>query len=357
MGKITRKSVSDIPAATRKNAHLDLAKKALPPKDTPHPLDAITLPYCSMPEADLSNTDISMLWLGKRLTSPLMITGMTGGTKRARLLNQMLAAAANKHGIALGIGSQRASLQSGETQAELRAVAPDIPLIGNIGAAQLAADGGLELAQQAIDDIDADALAIHLNPLQEVIQPEGDHDWRGVRAKIRAASQILSRPVLVKEVGAGLSSDVVAMLASDGIEMMDVAGRGGTNWAVVEAIRQTPDAKRLYSPFLDTGIVLPDAITGARQCGETLFLIASGGIRHGLDASRCLWLGANIVGIAGRVLEALEDEDGSCHEGRLDDYLTEFVQQIKLSIFLSGAGKLSQFQKIARKNKQFFVNI
>ena len=352
MSKITTKSVSDIPAATRKDAHLDLAKKAMPPKDTPHPLDAITLPYCAMPEADLSNIDISMLWLGKRLNSPLMITGMTGGTKRARILNQMLAAAANKHGIALGIGSQRASLQSGETQAELRDVAPDIPLIGNIGATQLAADGGLDLAQRAIDDIDADALAIHLNPLQEVIQPEGDHDWRGVRAKIRKANQILSRPVLVKEVGAGLSSDVVAMLASDGIEMIDVAGKGGTNWAAVEAARQNPDAQRLYSPFLDTGIALPDAITGARHRGKTLFIIASGGIRHGLDASRCLWLGANIAGIAGRVLKALEDQDGSRHEDRLDDYLTDFVQQIKLSIFLSGAGSLSQFQKNARLGRK-----
>ncbi len=348
MSKITRESVSDIPAAARKNDHLDLAKKAVPPKDTPHPLDAITLPYCAMPEANLSNIDISMLWLGKRLTSPLMITGMTGGTKRARILNQMLAAAANKHGIALGIGSQRASLQSGETQRELRDVAPDIPLIGNIGAAQLAADGGLEFAQQAIDDIDADALAIHLNPLQEVIQPEGDHDWRGVRAKIRTANQILSRPILVKEVGAGLSSDVVAMLASDGIENMDVAGKGGTNWAVVEAARRGPDAQRLYSPFLDTGIALPEAITGARQCGEALFIIASGGIRHGLDACRCLWLGANIAGIAGRVLEALEDQDGSCHEGRLDHYLTDFVQQMKLSIFLSGARTLSKFRKMAK---------
>lgn len=340
--------IDKIPAATRKNAHLDLAKKAVPLDHMPHPLDAITLPYCALPEANLSTINISTSWLGKQLQAPLMITGMTGGTSRARKLNQFLAAAANKHGIALGIGSQRASLQASESQAELRQLAPDIPLIGNIGGAQLAAEGGLALAQCAIDDIQADALAIHINPLQEAIQPEGDHDWHGVRAAILAAKQTLSCPILVKEVGAGLSFDVVDMLASDGIEMIDVAGKGGTNWAAVEAARQTPNASQFYEPFLDIGIDLPDAIRGARQVGEPLFIIASGGIRHGMDASRCLWLGADIAGIAGGALRSLEDENGVCHESRLDDYLSDFIQQIKLSLFLTGNQSITNFRKMAR---------
>ena len=339
---------SEISVAARKDAHLDLAKKAVPSDDMPHPLDAITLPYCALPEANLSSINITTCWLGKQLKAPLMITGMTGGTSRARSLNQLLAAAANKHGIALGIGSQRASLQAGESQAELRRIAPDIPLIGNIGGAQLAAEGGLGLAQRAIDDIQADALAIHINPLQEAIQPEGDHDWRGVRAAILAAKQTLSCPILVKEVGAGLSIDVVDMLASDGIEMMDVAGKGGTNWAAVEAARRTPNTAQLYEPFLDMGIDLPDAIHGARQVSDQLFIIASGGIRHGMDASRCLWLGADIAGIAGRALRALEDENGTFHEGRLDDYLSDFIQQIKLSLFLTGNQSIANFKKMAR---------
>ena len=148
--------------------------------------------------------------------------------------------------------------------------------------------------------------------------------------------------------GAGLSVDVVDMLASDGIEMIDVAGKGGTNWAAVEAARQTPNASQLYEPFLDIGIDLPDAIRGARQAGEPLFIIASGGIRHGVDASRCLWLGADIAGIAGRALRALEDENGTCHEGRLDDYLSDFIQQIKLTLFLTGNQSITNFIKMAR---------
>ena len=139
-------------------------------------------------------------FLGTELAAPLMITGMTGGTERAMSINKVLAQTAQQQQIALGLGSQRASLESGQSQSELRRIAPDAVLIGNLGGAQLAGKDGLKLAQAAVEDIKADALAIHLNPLQEAIQPEGDHDWRGVLAAIESAVVELDCPVLVKEV-------------------------------------------------------------------------------------------------------------------------------------------------------------
>jgi len=332
--------------ADRKNRHLDLAKASQPM--AVHPLDSITLPYCALPECDLSAISLSARLFGKDLAAPLMITGMTGGTDRANTLNSLLAEAAQTHKIALGLGSQRASLEAGNSQAELRKLAPDAVLIGNLGGAQLAGKDGIKLARAAAEDIRADALAIHLNPLQEAIQPEGDHDWTGVLAAIEEAVSTLPCPVLVKEVGAGLSGEVVRRLAGVGVRHVDVAARGGTNWAEIELHRRPAEDAALYQPFLSTGLMLPEAIAQARAVSEQVSIIASGGIRHGLDAAKTLWLGADIAGMAGQILRAAEDEAGGLHPDRLATTLDMIQKQLKLSLFFTGSPSITAFK---RKNR------
>ena len=329
--------------ADRKNAHLDLAKASQPLAD--HPLDAVSLPYCALPECDLNRVSLTTEFLGTELDAPLIITGMTGGTDRAMAINRVLADTAQKKKIALGLGSQRASLESGQSQAELRRLAPDAVLIGNLGGAQLAGKDGLKLARAAIEDIKADALAIHLNPLQEAIQPEGDHDWRGVLSAIETAVGTLNCPVLVKEVGAGLSGNVVRRLAAIGVRHVDVAARGGTNWAQIELNRRPATDRAHYAPFLSCGLMLPDAIAQARAVSNNLCIIASGGVRHGLDAAKCLWLGADLVGMAGQILRTVEDDSGHLHPKQLSDLLFSVQQQLRLSLFLAGKSSIKAFKR------------
>ena len=329
--------------ADRKNVHLDLAKAIQPLSD--HPLDEVSLPYCALPECDLNRVSLTTIFLGNKLAAPLMITGMTGGTDRAMGINRVLAETAQKKKIALGLGSQRASLESGQSQAELRRLAPDAVLIGNLGGAQLAGKDGLRLACAAVEDIKADALAIHLNPLQEAIQPEGDHNWRGVLGAIETAVGTLNCPVLIKEVGAGLSGDVVKRLAAIGVQHVDVAARGGTNWAEIELNRRPAADRAHYAPFLSYGLMLPEAIAQARSVSDNLCIIASGGIRHGLDAAKCLWLGADLVGMAGQILRAAEDETGHLHPEQLSNMLDSVQQQLKLSMFLAGKSSIRAFKR------------
>ena len=338
---MTRKSPPQ--TADRKNVHLDLAKASLPLNN--HPLDAVKLPYCALPECDLNAVSLKTEFLGVELAAPLMITGMTGGTERAMSINKVLAQTAQQQQIAFVLGSQRDSLESGQSQSELRRIAPDAVLIGNLGGAQLAGKDGLKLAQAAVEDIKADALAIHLNPLQEAIQPEGDHDWRGVLAAIESAVVELDCPVLVKEVGAGLSGDVVRRLSTIGVICVDVAAKGGTNWAEIELNRRQTTDWPHYKPFLDFGLSLPDAITQGRAVSESLCIIASGGVRHGVDVAKCLWLGADLVGMAGQILRAVEDESAKLHPKRLAFMLDNLKQQLRLSLFLAGKSSIKGFKR------------
>ncbi len=340
------------PTSARKDAHLDLAKHQWPHgAESRHPLDNIDLPYNALPELNLSDTDISVRFLGRRLAMPVMITGMTGGTDRSNKINSALVAVARDAGIAVGLGSQRASLEAGQSQKTLRKQAGNTILIGNIGAAQLVQPQGMELARRAVDDLEADALAIHLNPLQELVQPEGDHSWAGISSAIERAVSRLPCPVLIKEVGAGLSGDVVTRLYGLGVRHVDLAARGGTNWALIEASRQTAQNQQLYAPFLSMGIDLPCAITAARTACPDMQLIASGGIRHGLDMAKCLWLGADMAGIAGAVISQLEDEEGRLQQDRLAGWLQMSKDQIRLSLFLTGARTVSQLKILKTETK------
>ena len=328
----------DLISANRKDIHIDLAKSDASRSLRPHPLDLITLPHNALPEMDFYDVSTTCRFLNRTLSFPFMITGMTGGTLRGDKLNLAFAEVANQCRVALGVGSQRSSLAHNRSQNELRRLAPDIPLIGNIGGVQLAQSNGLDLAKAAINDLEADALAIHLNPLQEIIQPEGDRNWRGVLTAIEKAVADLPCPVIVKEVGAGISLSVAQKLQNVGVSHIDIASAAGTNWARIEAERLSEEERNIYAPFLDWGHLITDVLPEMRRSLKNVTLIGSGGLRDGLDLAKLLWLGCDIGGSASILLKALETEDLNIQQKNLHKCLEMLKEQLTIALFLTGHG-------------------
>ena len=337
-----------ITAASRKDAHIDLALDPATKSAGDNGFDQLCFEHCALPEMALSAIDLSVEFLDKKLAAPMMIGAMTGGTMRAEEINRALAAVAQDHKIAFAVGSQRAALELGKTASDLRIIAPDIPIISNLGGIQLAQSDGIDLAKAAIDDLQADAIAIHLNPLQEAIQPEGEHDWRGVRDAIAALVKADMAPVIVKEVGAGISASLASDLFACGVAAVDVAGFGGTNWARIEVARRNDDITP-FAPFLDWGIPTLNclmAVTKSRPKAlrHNHLIIASGGLRHGLDAMRAYWLGADITSLAGPLLKRLLDDDKTPSPEQLGQFVAQVEQQMALTLFLTGAPNLAEFR-------------
>ena len=293
----------------RKTDHIDLVlKQRLETAAQASPWDEVRLIHNALPEKDLLRFDLSTEFLGKRLRRPFIISSMTGGPFKAEKINAHLAEAAQELGIAMGVGSQRVALLSAGSSGltnQLRTWAPDVPIYANLGAAQLRDDFSLGEIQRAIDMIAADALIIHLNCLQELMQEDGDTDWRGLLSAIETVCACLDVPVIAKEVGMGISAWTARRLVNVGVEAIDVAGKGGTNFIEVEAGR-TADSRlqALGEIFKDWGIATPEAVRAIRAELPDIPLIASGGIRHGLDAAKAIKLGANLIAQAGPVLQA-----------------------------------------------------
>ncbi|WP_028238164.1 type 2 isopentenyl-diphosphate Delta-isomerase [Stutzerimonas azotifigens] len=325
----------------RKDDHLDIVldpTRAHRQVDTG--LEAVRFAHCAAPELRLERIDLSASLVGKRLAAPLLISAMTGGAERARRINHHLAEAAEALGIGLAVGSQRVALESGADQGlttELRRLAPTIPLLANFGAAQLAAGYGLEQARRAVEMIGADALVIHFNPLQEAVQHGGDHDWRGVLKALERLARQLQVPLVAKEVGAGLSGDIARRLVEAGVAVLDVAGAGGTSWAAVEAERAAdPQQRAVALAFVGWGIPTAQAIREVRAACPDTPLIASGGIRDGLDAARAIRLGADLVGQAAGVL--------GCAVESSEAVVTHFqvlIQQLRVACFCTGSADLA----------------
>ncbi len=285
----------------------------------------------ALPEISLDSVDLSTKFLGKSVRCPVLITGMTGGYKDAGPINSALAAAAQKHGLAFGVGSQRAMIESPELAAtyKVRKVAPDIPLLANIGAFQLK-KYPIEKIESLVSSIDADALAVHLNPLQEAIQPEGDTDFSGVMDAIRKVCEKLSVPVMVKETGAGISQDVALKLKDAGVDWLDISGAGGTSWSMVEYLRGGD-----LVGFGDWGIPTAEAVM---QCRGVLPMVASGGIRNGLDGAKAIALGADMCGGAYPFIKAMRDDV-------LDSFVGTFVKQMRLCAYLTGSKDFNHLKK------------
>lgn len=269
-------------------------------------LEKYSLIHCAMPEMALDDVDLRVSLLGKPLQAPLLISAMTGGTATAARINFHLAEAAQTLGIAMGVGSQRPAIEdpAASWTYQVRQSAPDAFLMANLGAVQLNYGYGVEQCRRAIDMIRADALVLHLNPLQECLQPDGNTDFSNLLARIEALCKTLPVPVVVKEVGWGLSEEVAHQLAQVGVAALDVAGAGGTCWSEVERHRiGQPAMRSIASDFADWGIPTSESIQLARQGAPDLPIIASGGIRTGIDVAKCIALGADAAGVAHPLLQ------------------------------------------------------
>ena len=332
--------MSDDATTHRKDQHLDVVLSGRGRHANDAGFDAVRFVHEAMPDLDHAAIDLGADFLGRRLKAPLLISSMTGGPSRAEAINARLAEAAQALGIALAVGSQRSALENGGVAGldqSLRRRAPDVPLLANIGAAQLIRGFGLDQARRAIDMIGADALIVHLNPLQEACQPEGDRDWRDVGAALAALIAGLDTPVVVKETGAGISTPTARRLVDMGVAALDVAGAGGANWGLIEGERATAPFDKAHAlAFADWGIPTVRAIAEVRAaCPETV-IIGSGGVRNGLDAAKAIRLGADIVGQAAGVLDA-----ATISTEAVVEHFEVVIRQLRTACFCTGSAGLA----------------
>ena len=301
----------------------------------------------ALPELDFASIDTHASFLGKTLETPLLISCMTGGTGSAAAINQRLAEAAEEAGVALGVGSQRKAIEDPDTAHtfKVREYAPNIPILANLGAVQLNYGFGLDACEQAVEMVEADALVFHLNVLQEVIQPEGQCNFEGLLEKMGQIARQLSVPVIVKEIGCGISKEVAERCAAAGLRYIDTAGVGGTSWARIEA--QRAGDLDLGELFADWGIPTPESIAQVSEIKE-LKVIGSGGVRSGLDAAKAIALGAHVVGLAAPFLEpALESTEAVLRVIRRID------EGLRIAMFCLGVPTL---EKLAHTTIELRVN-
>jgi len=298
--------------------------------------------HCALPGLNLEDVDTSTTLLAKRLAAPLLISSMTGGTPEASALNQHLAEAAQAAGIGMGLGSQRAAIEDpalAETY-RVRQVAPDVLLMANLGAVQLNYGYGPDECRRAVEMVEADALILHLNPLHEALQPRGETRFAGLLPRIEAVCRALEVPVVVKEVGWGFSEQVARDLAGAGVAALDVAGAGGSSWSQVEMHRATGErGRQVAAAFADWGIPTAESLLMARRGAPGLPLIASGGIRDGIQIAKALALGATACGVAGPFLRAATESAAAVAE-----VIATLVTQLRVTMFAAGARNIQELQ-------------
>ena len=297
----------------------------------------------ALPELSLNDIDTTTGLFGKRLSAPLLISSMTGGTEIAQAINRNLARAAAKHEIAMGLGSQRAAIEDSALAGSfcIRDIAPEILLFANIGAVQLNYGYGVEHCLKAIDMVSADALILHFNVLQEAVQPEGDINFSGLLRKVEAVCTRISIPVIAKEVGWGFSEAAVRDLAGAGVSAIDVAGSGGTSWSEVEYHRApTSFHAKVARSFADWGIPTAEAIQYARRSAPDLPVIASGGLRDGIEVAKCLALGADVAGLASPFLRAASDSFAA-----VDELIQELKAQLRIAMLCSASRNIAALQQ------------
>jgi len=301
----------------------------------------VRLVHAALPECSLEDMDLTARFLGHKFASPLFIAAMTGGHRDALPINRNLAAAAERHGIGMGVGSQRAALEEPDLEDSftvVREAAPRAFICANLGVVQLR-DHGIEWAERAVEMIDAQAICIHANFLQEAIMPEGDHDARGCLDTLRTLCRDFHVPVIVKETGAGISRETAGLLWAAGVSAIDIGGLGGTSWARVECIRspESPQA-RMGGRFVDWGI---PTVVSLREVAGTGPVIATGGVRSGLDMAKGLALGADLCGMALPLLApAMESEEA------ISGVIEGFTRELAVAMFLSGARTVKTMRNV-----------
>lgn len=336
----------DAPAllGQRKVDHLLLCNtRDVESRQTKTLLDDVRLMHESLPELAYDAIDTSVDILGRRLRVPLVISGMTGGTPEASAINRMLAAVAQRYGMGFGLGSQRAMMRDPARLATyaVRDVAPDVLLLGNLGVVQ-AATSSLQEVEDLVGAVGADALCVHLNPAQELIQDHGDRDFRGAIDALAQLASELSVPVVAKETGCGLSQRTIAQIVGAGVQWVDVSGAGGTTWVGVEALRASDALATVGEVLWDWGI--PTAVSTAWAAQAGLGVIASGGIRNGLDAARAIALGAQVASSALPWLRAAMQEG----EAGVDALAQTWVRTLRSVMLLTGSSDVAALRAAPR---------
>jgi isopentenyl-diphosphate Delta-isomerase len=318
----------------RKDDHLRIAAEAGVGHRVGTGLDGVRLRHRALPERDLAEVGLQVELLGRRLEAPLLVSAMTGGTREAATVNDRLAGAAFELGVAMVLGSGRALLERPELLGTYR-LGPRPPLLlGNLGAAQVTPEAG----ERVVELLDADGLSVHVNPLQEAVQPEGEARFAGVLERIAATVERLAPlPVVVKEVGFGLDPKDVQALDRAGVRTIDVAGSGGTNWATIEG-RRDRYARAVADAFADWGVATLKALRGAKAAAPETTLLASGGLRTGVDVAKCLAFGATACGLARPLLMA-------AREDRATEALEAVIEQLRIATWLAGAPSADQLNE------------
>ena len=328
-------------SARRKDSHLAIvAEQDVEAGLVQRAWERWTLPHLALPEGRPEDMDLATELLGKSLRGPLIIAGMTGGSPRAGAVNRRLARTAQELGLAMGLGSQRVLLeQEGLAETfQVRDVAPDILLLANIGAIQLSLGVSVDDCCRLVETVQADALALHLNPIQEMVQPEGDRDWRDLRPRIEELIARIGVPVVIKEVGFGISAEMAVIARDMGASAIDVGGGGGTSWARIEGLRAEDTERRaMGESFRRWGISTGEAVLECRAAlGPDFPIIATGGVRNGVDVARALALGADLAGMALPFFRAADESEGAAEAlGR------RVLEELRIAMLCSGAGSLA----------------
>jgi isopentenyl-diphosphate Delta-isomerase len=327
----------------RKRDHIDIILSGRARHTIDNSFDSFDFEHCALPDIDFNTIDLASSFLGKTIKIPFLASSMTGGPEKGGDINRNIAEAAQHLGFAMGVGSQRIALGGGSGHGldeTVRRIAPDIPLYANLGAVQFVHGMNLDDARRAVETIGADALILHLNPLQEVLQPGGDVNWSGVAKAIGTVCRSLSVPVIAKEVGAGISARVAQDLHNLGIAAIDVAGTGGSSWAAVEGMRQSDASEQaLAEVYRNWGLPTVDALTEIRTALPGMPLIASGGIRHGLDGAKAIRLGAGLVGQAGSMLRAATEGPEA-----VISHVEDWSKALKIACFCTNSPSLAELQ-------------
>jgi isopentenyl-diphosphate delta-isomerase len=332
----------------RKEQHIELALDDEVQFQRLTGLERFEFVHQALPELSLSELETATSFLGRSLVAPILVSGMTGGTERAAEINRRVAEAVRTLGLGMGVGSQRIAVERPELTDtfQVRSVAPDILLIANLGAVQLNYGFGVDECRRLIEAIGADALALHLNPLQESIQPGGNTDFRGLLEKIERLCSALAVPVIVKEVGCGISGETARRLVDGGVTAIDVGGAGGTCWTEIEARRsESPTTRAVAATFREWGIPTAECIRSVRAVCPHVPLIASGGLRTGLDVAKSLALGADVAALASPVLKAAVVSSAAVHE-----LLSRLMHELKLAMFCTGSPRPCDLAAAIRVN-------
>jgi isopentenyl-diphosphate delta-isomerase len=325
---------------TRKEEHLDLCVKRDVSASGAAGWDDVILPHSALPDVDFSEIVLETEFLGAKFSAPILISSMTGGSEHGEEINKVLARFAQHAKIPMGVGSQRIALESKDPSLfALRKIAPDAVLYANIGAVQLNYGVSIEDCQFLVDKLQAQALILHLNPLQEAIQKEGDRNFKGLWQKISALCKVIKQPVILKETGCGLDVQTCIRAREAGVAAVDVAGFGGTHWGYIEGLRST-DREQIGNTFRSWGIPTVTSLIQARSAmGDDFPIIASGGVRSGVDVAKALFLGANMTGMAMPFLKAAEGGDE-----KLNEFYTSICEVMRIALFCTDSVNVAKLQ-------------